>query len=186
MPGICFHFNIPGVSSHCYVFKLLHNEKYKNGTLTLTIPSFTFPHFITTTLPHRDSVNSFDPAFNIRKMRVSAVGLALWAAAVLAIPSEKDYHYRSTEEIKEGMLPLSEMTFIGPVTVGGPDVTLQGDASSIYGQILALNPTFDANTFGHSVAEATDSVSPERSLDTRQTTASLVSSIKKLDTASRS
>ncbi|KAK1963803.1 hypothetical protein LY78DRAFT_716084 [Colletotrichum sublineola] len=68
------------------------------------------------------------------------------------------------------MLPLSEMTFIGPVTVGGPDVTLQGDASSIYGQILALNPTFDANTFGHSVAEAIDSVSAERSLDTRQTT----------------
>ncbi|KAK1979338.1 hypothetical protein LZ30DRAFT_726557 [Colletotrichum cereale] len=103
-------------------------------------------------------------------MRASTAGLVLWATAVLAAPSEKGYHYRSAEEMKDEMLPLSEMTFTGPVTVGGPNVTLHGDASSIYEQVLALNPAFDAKAFGGSVTEDTDSVSVERSLDTRQAT----------------
>ncbi|KZL86537.1 secreted protein [Colletotrichum incanum] len=103
-------------------------------------------------------------------MRVASFGLALWATAALAIPSEKDYHYRSAEELKDEMLPLSEMSFTGPITVGGPNVTLHGDASSIYEQILALNPAFDSENFESHVGENVNEASVERSLDTRQTT----------------
>ncbi|KAK1715642.1 hypothetical protein BDP67DRAFT_612662 [Colletotrichum lupini] len=58
------------------------------------------------------------------------------------------------------LLPISEMTFTGPVVVGGPNVTLHGDASSIYEQILAINPFFNAEEFQE----------PEGGLEVRQTT----------------
>ncbi|GKT87517.1 secreted protein [Colletotrichum tofieldiae] len=103
-------------------------------------------------------------------MRVASAGLALWATAALAIPSEKGYNYRSAEEMKDEMLPLSEMSFTGPITVGGPNVTLYGDASSIYEQILVLNPAFDAEKIESNVDENVNEASVERSLDTRQTT----------------
>ncbi|WYZ45033.1 hypothetical protein EsH8_VIII_000349 [Colletotrichum jinshuiense] len=96
-------------------------------------------------------------------MRVAAAGLALWASAALAVPSEKGVFYRSAEEMKDELLPLSEMIFTGPVTVGGPNVTLHGDASSIYEQILAINPEFDASAF-----EGPASGSSEGSLEARQ------------------
>ncbi|CCF32520.1 hypothetical protein CH063_04896 [Colletotrichum higginsianum] len=96
-------------------------------------------------------------------MRFAAAGLALWASVAVAIPSDKGYHYRSAEEMKDELLPLSEMSFTGPVTVGGPNVTLHGDASSIYDQILALNPEFDASAFG-------GAASVERGLEARQST----------------
>lgn len=67
--------------------------------------------------------------------------------------------------MKDELLPLSEMSFTGPVTVGGPNVTLHGDASSIYDQILALNPEFDASAFG-------GAGSVERGLEARQSTVS--------------
>ncbi|KAK6225581.1 hypothetical protein QIS74_01628 [Colletotrichum tabaci] len=96
-------------------------------------------------------------------MRFAAAGLALWASVAVAIPSDKGYHYRSAEEMKDELLPLSEMSFTGPVTIGGPNVTLHGDASSIYDQILALNPEFDASAFG-------GAASVERGLEARQST----------------
>lgn len=65
--------------------------------------------------------------------------------------------------MKDELLPLSEMIFTGPVTVGGPNVTLHGDASSIYEQILAINPEFDASAF-----EGPASGSSEGSLEARQ------------------
>ncbi|GKT44629.1 uncharacterized protein ColSpa_04810 [Colletotrichum spaethianum] len=55
------------------------------------------------------------------------------------------------------------MSFTGPVTVGGPNVTLHGDASSIYEQILALNPSFDARTFENHLSEHINGASVERS-----------------------
>lgn len=35
------------------------------------------------------------------------------------------------------------MHFIGPVTVGGPDVKLYGTAKEIYEQILEINPAYN-------------------------------------------
>ncbi|KFY18835.1 hypothetical protein V491_04686 [Pseudogymnoascus sp. VKM F-3775] len=40
------------------------------------------------------------------------------------------------------------MTSVGPITPGGPDVTLSGTAKSIYEQILALNPSYNPVDFG--------------------------------------
>ncbi|KFY10844.1 hypothetical protein V492_04815 [Pseudogymnoascus sp. VKM F-4246] len=37
---------------------------------------------------------------------------------------------------------------VGPVTLGGPDVTLTGTAKSIYEQILVLNPDYNPVDFG--------------------------------------
>ncbi|TDZ15193.1 hypothetical protein Cob_v011875 [Colletotrichum orbiculare MAFF 240422] len=94
-------------------------------------------------------------------MRFTAATLALWATAALASPSARGLYLRSAEEVKDELLPISEMTFTGPVTVGGPDVTLQGDASAIHEQILALNPEYDAEDF---------SGPAERGLEARQST----------------
>ncbi|KFX85987.1 hypothetical protein O988_09823 [Pseudogymnoascus sp. VKM F-3808] len=41
-----------------------------------------------------------------------------------------------------------DMISIGPVTPGGPDVTLTGTAKSIYEQILVLNPSYNPADFG--------------------------------------
>ncbi|KAL2880760.1 hypothetical protein SGCOL_003787 [Colletotrichum sp. CLE4] len=93
-------------------------------------------------------------------MRFTVAGLALLASAVIAATSDNGLEYRTAEEVKDKLLPISEMTFTGPVTVGGPNVTLHGDASSIYEQILALNPSFNAEDFQES----------EGGLEARQTT----------------
>jgi hypothetical protein len=39
------------------------------------------------------------------------------------------------------------MVVTGPVFVGGPDVTFTGTAESVYHQILALNPDYNAWDF---------------------------------------
>jgi hypothetical protein len=39
------------------------------------------------------------------------------------------------------------MTFTGPLTVGGPNVTLTGTAESIWGQLLEKNPNYDPWAF---------------------------------------
>jgi hypothetical protein len=39
------------------------------------------------------------------------------------------------------------MEFVGPITPGGPDVTLSGSAKDIYEQILELNPSYDVFDF---------------------------------------
>ncbi|KAK1468719.1 hypothetical protein CMEL01_00486 [Colletotrichum melonis] len=93
-------------------------------------------------------------------MRFFVAGIALLASAVIAAPSDKGLEFRTADEVKDQLLPISEMTFTGPVVVGGPNVTLHGDASSIYEQILAINPTFNAEEFQE----------PEGGLQVRQTT----------------
>ncbi|KAL5354085.1 hypothetical protein ACLOAV_000170 [Pseudogymnoascus australis] len=40
------------------------------------------------------------------------------------------------------------MTTVGPITPGGPDITLVGTAKSTYEQILALNPDYNPLDFG--------------------------------------
>lgn len=39
------------------------------------------------------------------------------------------------------------MEFVGPITPGGPDVTLSGSAKDIYDQIMELNPSYDVFDF---------------------------------------
>jgi hypothetical protein len=39
------------------------------------------------------------------------------------------------------------MEFVGPVTPGGPDITLSGSAKDIYEQIIELNPSYDVFDF---------------------------------------
>jgi hypothetical protein len=39
------------------------------------------------------------------------------------------------------------MEFLGPITPGGPDVTLSGSAKDIYEQIIELNPSYDVFDF---------------------------------------
>ncbi|KAF9870231.1 secreted protein [Colletotrichum karsti] len=77
-------------------------------------------------------------------MKFTTATFAVLATAVLASPTEKGYSIRSAEEVKDGLLPLSDMIFTGLITSGGPNVTLSGPAESIYKQILALNPDFDS------------------------------------------
>ncbi|KAK1725329.1 hypothetical protein CaCOL14_005814 [Colletotrichum acutatum] len=93
-------------------------------------------------------------------MRFTVAGIAFLASAVIAAPSDNGLEFRTVDEVKDQLLPISEMTFTGPVVVGGPNVTLHGDASSIYEQILAINPTFNAEEFQE----------PEGGLEARQTT----------------
>lgn len=47
---------------------------------------------------------------------------------------------------------ISALEFVGPVTPGGPDVTLSGSAKDIYEQILELNPSYDVFDFPESAA----------------------------------
>jgi hypothetical protein len=42
---------------------------------------------------------------------------------------------------------IAVMEFVGPITPGGPDVTLRGSAKDIYEQILELNPSYDVFEF---------------------------------------
>jgi len=39
------------------------------------------------------------------------------------------------------------MCFVGQIQVGGPNVTLYGDASSVYAQTLELNPDYNPMDF---------------------------------------
>ncbi|KAJ0297354.1 hypothetical protein COL516b_010771 [Colletotrichum fioriniae] len=94
-------------------------------------------------------------------MRFTVASVALLASAAIAAPSDNGLEFRTADEVKDQLLPISEMTFTGPVVVGGPNVTLHGDASSIYEQILAINPSFNAEEFQE----------PEGGLEARQTTA---------------
>jgi hypothetical protein len=42
---------------------------------------------------------------------------------------------------------ISAMEFVGPVTPGGPDITLSGSVKDIYEQIIELNPSYDVFDF---------------------------------------
>ncbi|KFX92339.1 hypothetical protein V490_05438 [Pseudogymnoascus sp. VKM F-3557] len=44
-------------------------------------------------------------------------------------------------------MKLADMTYVGPVTPGGKDYTLVGDAKDIHEQILALNPSYSIDDF---------------------------------------
>ncbi|KFY46403.1 hypothetical protein V495_02494 [Pseudogymnoascus sp. VKM F-4514 (FW-929)] len=45
-------------------------------------------------------------------------------------------------------LATAVITRVGPITPGGPNVTLTGTAESIYNQILKLNPSYDPEEHG--------------------------------------
>ncbi|KFY98016.1 hypothetical protein V498_01752 [Pseudogymnoascus sp. VKM F-4517 (FW-2822)] len=49
---------------------------------------------------------------------------------------------RSTETII-----MTDMTYIGPITPGGSNYTLVGDAKGVYDQILQLNPSYNITDF---------------------------------------
>ncbi|KAI5860362.1 hypothetical protein GGS23DRAFT_581115 [Durotheca rogersii] len=48
---------------------------------------------------------------------------------------------------------VASLEFIGPVTPGGPNVTLYGTAKGIYEQIIKLNPEYDVFAFPENAAE---------------------------------
>ncbi|KAM7215382.1 hypothetical protein V8F06_009243 [Rhypophila decipiens] len=47
----------------------------------------------------------------------------------------------------EAAQKAGEMSFVGQIELGGPHVTLYGDAKSVYEQILELNPNYDPTVF---------------------------------------
>lgn len=51
------------------------------------------------------------------------------------------------------MLPIDDMNWTGPIFPGGPDVTIQGTAKSIFDEIMSLNPHYSAFDFPDLVEE---------------------------------
>lgn len=70
----------------------------------------------------------------------------LFATAGLAVahPGYTDTRAIAAAEAAE---KAGIMTFVGQIEVNGPNITLQGDAKSIYEQVLKLNPNYDPNDF---------------------------------------
>ncbi|OBT68961.1 hypothetical protein VE03_01268 [Pseudogymnoascus sp. 23342-1-I1] len=66
-----------------------------------------------------------------------AIGASLVLANAIPGPAQ-----RSTEKVV-----LTDMTYIGPITPGGENHTLVGDAKGIYDQILQLNPSYNITDF---------------------------------------
>ncbi|KAF6816039.1 secreted protein [Colletotrichum musicola] len=91
---------------------------------------------------------------------------AFVAAVALAspAPAENGLHFRTAEEVAAADLPIVDLEFTGPITVGGPNVTLSGTAESIYNQIMKLNPEYDGKDFGSSEYDGLN----ERGLEARQ------------------
>lgn len=51
------------------------------------------------------------------------------------------------EELEAEGFEIVDMEFHGPITPGGPDVSLSGTVDTIYNQVLELNPDYDAWEF---------------------------------------
>ncbi|KAL2068613.1 hypothetical protein VTL71DRAFT_14950 [Oculimacula yallundae] len=57
---------------------------------------------------------------------------------------------------------ISTLEFEGPITPGGPNVTLSGTAKTIYKQIIALNPSYHMFAFpANAAALAADGLTRE-------------------------
>ncbi|KAL0931306.1 uncharacterized protein CTRU02_214041 [Colletotrichum truncatum] len=80
-------------------------------------------------------------------MKTAVTGLVFLASIAFALPGKNTVYYRSAEDVNDDNLPVAELSFTGPVTVGGPNVTLHGTADAIYQQILELNPAYDPWAF---------------------------------------
>ncbi|EMR72908.1 hypothetical protein MGN70_001760 [Eutypa lata] len=101
-------------------------------------------------------------------MRVILPSLLALACKVIASPVEGISLFGGEEELlaQDTVDSVSSLEFVGPVTPGGPNVTLYGTAKDIYEQILVLNPSYHVFDFPEYAADfAADGITRE-DLDT--------------------
>lgn len=75
-------------------------------------------------------------------MKVQAISAITALAGVAAASPTNGYHIAQAREVAN-LDTVPDMTFTGPIHVGGPNVTFTGTAQSVYQQIHAENPDYN-------------------------------------------
>ncbi|KAK4448450.1 hypothetical protein QBC34DRAFT_381361 [Podospora aff. communis PSN243] len=98
-------------------------------------------------------------------MKLVYLSTSLMWAVTLVVSSPSRLDLRQEDGVPEGYT-IQPLVFTGRIEADGPNVTLSGDAQSIYNQILELNPNYDPTVFPEYIANqqiAADAMARKRS-----------------------